>query len=146
MSTPDLSQIVLWLAPVLPYLLKGAVELAKNAAGELGKKLGNEGWEGLKGLAAKIQKKAAHRPALRKALSEGQAAPDDVDVQAALRLQLEKVLQQDPDLQAEVVRLLAGTSASGGAVVASGERSVAIGGDVRDSVIITGDGNRVTKA
>ncbi len=30
-------------------------------------------------------------------------------------------------------------------VQAGGERAVAIGGDVRDSVIVTGDGNRVTK-
>lgn len=32
MSTPDPAQLAPLLAPILPYLLKGALELAKSAA------------------------------------------------------------------------------------------------------------------
>jgi hypothetical protein len=38
----DPSQLSQFLAPLLPYLLKGGVELAKSAAGEVGKKLSAE--------------------------------------------------------------------------------------------------------
>ncbi len=38
-----------------------------------------------------------------------------------------------------------GEQAAGVTVAASGSRSVAVGGDVTDSVIVTGDGNTVRK-
>ncbi|MCS7010735.1 MAG: hypothetical protein N2049_00365 [Anaerolineales bacterium] len=71
----DLTQITQFLAPLLPYLLKGGIELAKSAAGELGKKLSADGWEGLKKLAEKIQKKASD-PVVK------QVGDDDVVVAA----------------------------------------------------------------
>ncbi len=54
---------------------------------------------------------------------------------------LKKLLPEDPALAAEAARLLA-SAAPGGNVTASGERSVAIGGDASGSVIITGDNNK----
>ena len=69
-------------------------------------------------------------------------APDAPDAQAALRLQLRKALEADPALAAEVARLWEEVKAASVTVVASGDRSVAIGGDVSDSIIITGDRNR----
>ncbi|GIV82430.1 MAG: hypothetical protein KatS3mg051_1784 [Anaerolineae bacterium] len=66
MDTSQLSQL---LAPLLPYLLKGGMELAKSAAGELGKKLSADSWDGLKRLAEKIQQKAKAKPALQEALT-----------------------------------------------------------------------------
>ncbi len=141
----DTSQLTQFLAPLLPYLLKGSIELAKSAAGELGKKLSADSWEGLKKLAGRIQQKAAAKPALHEALTDAQANPQDEDALAALRLQLKKLLQEDPGLLAEAQRLLAPIQTSGTTVVtASGERSVAIGGDVSGSVIITGDQHTVS--
>lgn len=139
----DASQLAQFLAPFLPYLLKGGVELAKSAAGELGENLAADAWEGLKRLAEKIRQRAGKKPALQEALADAQAAPTDPDALAALRLQLKKLLQEDPDLLAEAARLLEGARPAGATVVASGDRSVAIGGDVSGSVIVTGDRNRV---
>lgn len=135
----DIHQIVQGLAPLLPYLLKGGVEAAKAAAGELGKRLSADGWEGLKKLAEKLQKKAEDKPALKEALDDAQAAPQDEDALAALRVQLRKLLQDDPDLLAEAAQALTSVQAAGVTVTATGDRSVAIGGDVTGSVIVTGD-------
>lgn len=135
----DPSQLSPLLAPLLPYLLKGGVELAKSAAGELGKKLSADSWDGLKRLAEKIQQKA--KPALQEALTDAANAPTDEDALAALRLQLKKLLAEDPDLAAEAARLLAGMQ-PGSAVIAGGNRSVAIGGNASGNVIITGDNNK----
>ncbi|PWH14394.1 MAG: hypothetical protein DDG60_08215, partial [Anaerolineae bacterium] len=66
----DLSPLTQFLAPLLPYLLKGGIEAAKAAAGELGKRLSADGWEGLKKLAEKIGKKAESKPALAEALDD----------------------------------------------------------------------------
>ncbi|GAB4461284.1 MAG: hypothetical protein Kow0070_18680 [Anaerolineales bacterium] len=131
------------LAPLLPYLLQGGIELAKSAAGELGKKLSAEAWDGLKRLAEKIQRKAASKPALQEALSDAQNAPTDEDTLAALRLQLKKLLQEDADLAAEAARLLAAVQTAGNTITASGSRSVAIGGNASGNIIITGDNNKV---
>lgn len=138
----DVTLITQFLAPLLPSLLKGGIELAKSAAGELGKRLSADGWDGLKKLAEKIQKKAEAKPALQEALADAQNAPTDDDALAALRQQLKKLLQEDPDLRAEAERLLASVSSSSTTVIASGNRSVAIGGNASGNVIITGDNNK----
>ncbi len=115
--------------------------MAQSAAGELGKKIGADTWQGLKALAERIQQKAEEKPALQEALADARTHPQDEDAIAALRLQLRKLLQADPDLRAEAARVLAQVPAG---VIAWGERSVAVGGHVQGSTIITGDRNVVT--
>lgn len=92
--------------PLLPYLLKGGIELARNAAGELGKKLSADGWDGLKRLAEKIQHKAEAKPALQEALADAQNAPQNEDAISSLGLQLKILMEDDPDLFADAVILL----------------------------------------
>ena len=125
------------LAPVLPYLL---AKTADVAAGEAIKKVGKDTW----GLAQRLWDKL--RPAVEAKPSAGEAArdlaakPDDQDRQAALRVQLEKLLEADQALAHEIARLVDEGRRAGLTVVASGDRSVAAGGDV-SGTIITGDGN-----
>ncbi|MCX7854722.1 MAG: FAD-dependent oxidoreductase [Anaerolineae bacterium] len=56
---------------------------------------------------------------------------------------MRKLLEEDPSLREELARLWEEARAAGIPVVALGERSVAVGGDVTGSVIVTGDQNRV---
>lgn len=140
----DLTQLTQTLAPVLPYLLKGGIELAKSAAGELGKKLSADGWEALKRLAGKIQQKAEAKPAAADALQRAAEKPDDPRVRGMVELYLEEILKEDPDLRTEAERVLATVQASSTTVIASGNRSVAIGGSASGNVIITGDQNTVS--
>jgi hypothetical protein len=83
------------------------------------------------------------RPAALEAAQDAAAHPDDEDVLAALRLQLKKLLAEDQALAQELARLLPRSGPAGQTVIASGDRSVAIGGSVNGSVIVTGDQNVV---
>ena len=157
----DPSTIATWLAPILPYLLKGGVELAKSAAGELGKKISADAWEGLKRLAGKIQQKAKGTPA-EAALQRAARAPDDARVRGMVELYLEDIFNANPDLLAEAAQLAAllqqaGTSyhaelhgdgaiAQGPGATAVGPGGVYIGGNAQGNIIVTGDENQVTQA
>jgi len=137
---PDLaSQFTSFLAPLLPYLLKAG----EKAAEEVGRKLVGEAWEGFQALWGKLRPKVEARPAALDAVQEVAAHPQDEDAQAALRLQLRRLLSEDPALADEVARWLATDRPPASVVVASGDRSVAIGGNASGATIITGDRNRL---
>ncbi len=70
-------------------------------------------------------------------------APDDVDAQAALRLQLKKLFVQDEALAGEVARLWEAARQVGLTVISIGGRSVAPGGNISRSIVITRDRNVV---
>lgn len=131
--------LVVFLAPFLPYLLKAG----EKAAEEAGKKLGSDAWDKAKALWGKLRPKVEAKPAAQEAVKDAAAAPQDEDAQAALRLQLRKILADDQVLAAEVARLWEEAKAAGVTVTALGDRSVAVGGGVSGSVIVTGDRNRV---
>lgn len=119
------------LAPFLPYLLK----MGESAAEEAGRKLGDEAWERAKALWGRIHPAMESRPAAYEALQDVVAHPDDPDSRAALRLQLRKLLTEEPSLVAEIASLLPkGTTIS---------RSIVIGGSADGSVNIIGDDNIV---
>jgi hypothetical protein len=129
--------LAVFLIPFLPYLLKAG----EKAAEEAGKKLGGDAWDRAKGLWAKLRPKVEAKPAAQEAVQDAAAAPNDEDIQAALRLQLRKLLAEDAMLASEIERLWKEAQQKGTTVVAAGERSVAIGRDVTSSTIITGDQN-----
>ena len=130
-------QLTVFLAPFLPYLLK----MGEKAAEEAGKKLGAEAWEGARALWTKLKPKVEAKPAAQEAAQEVAAHPEDEDARAALRLQLRKLLAEDESLAHEVQRMLDTPAVR--QVIASGDRSIAIGRDVSKSVIVTGDRNVV---
>ena len=80
---------------------------------------------------------------VEKAAQDVAAMPEDSDTQAALRLQLKKLLAENEALAEELARLLEQAQPSGSAVTAVGARSIAVGGSVSSSTFITGDGNVV---
>lgn len=132
-------EVVVFLAPFLPYLLK----VGEKAAEEAGKKLGNDAWEKAKALWGKLRPKVEAKPAALEATQDVAEAPDDSDAQAALRLQVKKLLTDDRSLAEEIAGLWDETRVARVTVIASGQRSVATGGDVSGSSIITGDQNRI---
>ncbi|HMH41864.1 MAG TPA: tetratricopeptide repeat protein [Pyrinomonadaceae bacterium] len=122
------------LAPALPYLLKAGGKAGEEAA----KKIGGDTWEWAKDLWSRLRPKVEANPAALQAAHEVALTPDDADVQAILRVQLKKLLSQDQALAGEAERWFEKAKAAGATAIASGERSVAIGGDVSGSNIITG--------
>ena len=133
------SSLTTALVPLLPYLLKAG----EKAAEETGKAVAGQSWEWAKSLWTKLKPGVEAKPAALEAAQDVAHAPDDEDLQVALRVQLKKLLTEDQSLAEEVSRWLEQGKAAGNTVSVSGERSVAIGGDVKGSTIVTGDGNKV---
>ncbi|SNX61894.1 hypothetical protein SAMN06272735_3644 [Streptomyces sp. TLI_55] len=77
------------------------------------------------------------REALAEAVADAVAEPGNEDALGALRQLIRRALSKDPGLEAELAALLPHRTAS--VVVASGERSIAAGGNI--GVAITGDGH-----
>jgi hypothetical protein len=137
---PLAGQLVQVLTPFLPYLVKAGESVGARAA----EQLQDHGWELASKLWARLGSKVEGRPAAQEAARDLAAAPTDEDAQAALRVQLRKLLADDPALQQELSALLnaAGQGTTTTTVNVSGDRSVGIGRDVRGGTIITGDQNR----
>ena len=127
------------LVPLLPYLLKAG----EKAAEETGKTVAGQSWEWVKSLWTKLKPKVEANPAALEAAQDVAQTPEDQDAQATFRQQLKKLLTEDQSLAEEVSRWLEQGKAAGITITASGERSVAIGGDAKGSTIVTGDRNKV---
>ena len=122
------------LAPALPYLLRAG----EHAAAEASDALGRLSWEHAKRLWDRLGAAFGDRPAAQEAAEDAAAAPDYADTRVALARQLRKVMAADPELERDVEALFA-EARQAGVVVAAGERSVAIGRDAKNSIIVTGD-------
>lgn len=127
------------LGPLLPYLLKAG----ETAAEETGKAVAGQSWEWAKSIWTKLKPKVEAKEAALEAAQDVAESPEDEEAQVALRRQLKKLLTEDQSLAEEVGRWLEQGKAAGINVSATGERSVAIGGDVKGSTIVTGDQNKL---
>lgn len=134
----DPGALTAFLAPFLPYLLSAGQELVEEA----GRKFGAEAWQQAKHLWAKLRPSVEEHEAAKEAVADAAERPDDPRALASLELQLEKLLVSDAALADEVAQIWRQGPAH--LAVASGERSVAITGDVSGSTITTGDKGRDT--
>jgi hypothetical protein len=134
---PLAGQIVQLLTPFLPYLLKVGEGLGTRTA----RHVEDKGWDLATRLWGRLGDRVAARPSAKEAAAELAAAPTDEDARAALRVQIRKLLVEEPALAHELEALLKDAQGSGATttVTASGERSVAIGHDVQGGTIITGN-------
>ncbi len=127
------------LGPALPYLTRAGDQVASRAA----EALGGHVWEHAQRLWDRLAGAVDERPAAREAVDDVAADPRDGEAVVALVRQLRKILESDPALAGEVEQLLGKARQAG--VVASGARSVAVGGSVSNSAIVTGDKSRVDR-
>jgi hypothetical protein len=126
-------KISAFLLSLLPYLLK----IGDKVAEEAGKKIGGEAWDKAKALWDKLRRKKN----VEQVAQTAAALPDNQALREALREEIARALQEDGDLKREVARLWGEAEAAGVTVTAIGDRSVAIGGNVSGSLIITSDRN-----
>jgi hypothetical protein len=123
------------LVPVLPYLLDKTGDVATK---EAIKKVGKEAWSIATTIWDRLWPKVKAKEATREAAEDAAKNPGDADALASLRRQLVKLLSEDQSLASEVAQLLEKGRKAGPSVVASGDRSIAIGGD-SSGPNITGD-------
>jgi len=91
-------QIVQFLAPFLPYLLRAG----EKAAEEVGRKLGAAAWEKAQALWARLRRKKN----VEQVAQTAAALPDNPALRDALRVEIARALAEDPALQEEVRRLM----------------------------------------
>jgi hypothetical protein len=135
------AQLVQFLTPFLPYLVKGVKLAGQEAAKKLGEKAGEQSLEQAKALWDKLRRKKN----VEQVAQTAAALPDNQALREALREEIARALAEDESLAQELARLLPQSGPAGQTVIASGERSVAIGGNVSGSTIITGDHNQVKR-
>jgi hypothetical protein len=139
---PLTTQVVGILAPFLPQLIKTGQALADGVADQVEKQKASVA----EALWDRLFPKVSKTPATETAVKDVAENPDDSDYLAALRVQLRKMLTEDPRLAQELRTVLdSGEKAGTVTVSAGGERSVAVGGSIQGSTIITGDQNRLAQ-
>ena len=107
MDIQALSQdIMVFLVPFLPYLLKAGKEAGKAAAEKLGEKFSEDAWERAKTLWGKLHPKVKAKPAGQQAILQVTATPQDEQALAALRSQIVDVLAADPSLASAIIRMV----------------------------------------
>ncbi len=97
--SPLISTVIGFLSPALPYLVKLGEKTVEETAPKL---IGQAAWDKAKDLWEKIRPKVEAKAAGQEAIQNVVAMPDDVDAQAALRVQLKKLLLEDPALLEEL--------------------------------------------
>lgn len=135
----EVAALTAFLAPFLPSLIKAGEKAVEKAADAVS----DEAFKYAKALWDKLKPGVEAKPAAKEAAEEVATHPDDDDALASLRLQLRKLLEQDQGLADDLARIWQEAQAANVVqVTASGERSVAVGGDVTGSTIVTGDQTR----
>ena len=132
----DVALLTTFLAPFVPYLVKGAETLAAEA----GRKFGEDALDNAKTLWRKLRPRVEEDPAARAAAEKVAERPDDDRARGALELALEDLLRGDSELAREVEELWRQVPPTTVTAVA-GTRGVAVGGDVTGATIVTGDSN-----
>jgi hypothetical protein len=132
------SVLVSFLAPFVPYLFKAG----EGAAEEAGKKFGAAAWEKAKALWGTLWPKVEEKPAAQEAVQDVASNPEDEDAQAALRQQVKKLLVEDSGLAQEIAEMVKAGAQAGVIAIASGERAVALGGDIVGSTVTISTGDK----
>lgn len=138
-------ETVTFLAPFLPYLIKAGEGAAEEAGKKLGEKAGGGAWEKAKALWTKLRLKVEEKSAAKEAVLDVAAVPGDEDALATFRQQLKKLFAEDESLAKEVSEMQSEARRAGVNVAAIGDQSIAIGGSVSGSTLITGNRNKVSR-
>lgn len=116
----------------------------KDVAETAARSLGREAWEHAQELWKRLRPKVESKPAAKEAAEAVAAAPSDSLAASALAFQVKTLLEADPAFAQELERLWRQGEAAR-MTIASGERSIAVGGDVSNSVFQTGDRSDVRR-
>jgi len=109
-QTPmDIALLVKFLAPCLPFLLN----LGNQAVAGAAPKLGEDVWQKAIAIWGKLQPKVEAKAATLEAARDVANDPEDEDLQTVLRVQLKKILAEEPALAAEIAQILSEKSVTG---------------------------------
>ena len=132
----DPTALIAFLAPCLALLERAGTSTAERGGAALADGL----WEHARRLWARLRPAVQDRPAAEEAVHDLAERPDDERARAVLVWQLQKALEADPTLTADLGRLW-GAACQAGAVAGAG--GVAVGGSISASTVVVGDHNRL---
>jgi len=106
----DPATLTAFLAPFLPTLMKLGGKVFEGAAAKSGETAGTKLTENALKKAGtiweKLFPKVEAKESAKEAAEDVAQTPDDADAQAALRLQLKKILESDPELAAAIAQIM----------------------------------------
>ena len=105
----DIAVLATFLAPFLPTLMQLGNKAAEAAAG----KFGEDAWNKAKAVWEKLHPKVEAKEAALEAATDVANNPEDEDLQAALRVQLKKLLEQDEALTKAIFQIMEEKAADG---------------------------------
>lgn len=97
-----IATLTTFIAPFIPFLVKGGEEAAKEA----GKKFGISAWEKAIAIWSILFPKIEQKTSTNEIVNDIVKAPDDDDLQAAFRYQLKKLLEDDNALAKKLEQLM----------------------------------------
>ena len=140
-------QVAAFLAPFLPYLIKGGKIAAKKAFEKAGEKFTEAGWNEAETLWGKLKPKVETKPAVQDAIERAVKQPENKRIQDNLRnnleFQLEDIFGEDPSLAKFVAENVIFDFSSN---IATGDQSIVVGRDINRSNVIIGKDNKIIQA
>ncbi len=141
----DVTALVPYVAPLIataaPHLLEAGKTAAEKALEKIAESLGEDSWKWGKAIVKKLWPKVEANPLAIAAAQEVAKAPNDQANQQMLGLALQKLLQADEALAAEIKQILDEAKAAGVNLVQSGDRNVFSQGD--HNINVTGDNVKI---
>lgn len=102
MDITQVVKLVEFLSPCLPFILNVGNKAVEGASRKIGEDLLNQG----KAIWAKLQPKIEAKEAAKEAAADVAQNPEDKALQTVLQVQLQKILDADPALAAEIAKML----------------------------------------
>ena len=136
----EVTALIPWLAPVVTAAAPHLLTLGEKAVEKIAENLGEDTWKWGKTALAKLWPKVEANPLALAAAQEVAKAPDNPLNQQMLALALQKLLENDRALAAEIERLVAEAQPG---VIQSGNRNIVSTGD--HNLNVTGDGNTIRR-
>lgn len=104
----DATQLTIFLSPFLPFLMK----LGQTNTESTSKKFGEPAWHQAQQIWNLLYPKIEAKAAAKEAVMDVVHHPQDEDLQVSLRVQLKKLLTQDPHLAEAIAKILQTDSAA----------------------------------
>lgn len=105
--------LVRFLSPFLPHLLDVGKKAVENVTDVVSGKFGEAAWTKAQRIWGRLHPKLEEKSSVKEAVEDAVKHPDDEDYQAALRVQLKKLLEQDQTLASEIEALMRESDSDG---------------------------------
>ena len=153
----EISALTSFITPFLPFLLKLGKDATETVAESAASKFGEAAWQKAQATWTALSPKVNAKETVKEAVADVTNNPEDEDYQAALRVQLKKLLANDEALANQLTKILQSDSPNNTLTTqitqtVTGNQNQTIGqlsggqvfGNVTGSVVISGSGNSVT--